>query len=271
MQWKYLMLIAIGSCVAFSACRKKSLPGSPDPGPGITDTAKGRLTFKFSNTIGDKPIIISPRDGGVSSSDTFDMASGEKLTVHVYNYYISNIVLTDDKGNRFAEPESYHLPMATDPSSLEFTISDIPKGDYVMLDFLIGVDSVRNFSGAQSGALDPKYGMIWSWSTGYIMAKMEGYVQSKPTDPWRMVSYHIAGFKGSHKTMRAVKLPLPKPVAVGAQKQPAISLQSDLQTWFLAPGFRGFTAQPSIGSEGPAAAAIADNYSTMFTVSKIEQ
>jgi hypothetical protein len=32
--------------------------------------------------------------------------------------------------------------------------------------FLLGVDSLKNVSGIQTGALDPAKGMFWTWNTG---------------------------------------------------------------------------------------------------------
>jgi hypothetical protein len=177
-------------------------------------------------------------------------------------------VLTDDKGNKFTEPESYHLVMAGDPFSLSFSIENVPAGNYILMDFLIGVDSVRNFSGAQSGALDPKYGMIWSWSTGYIMAKMEG-TSPAAVNTSGIIAYHIAGYKGVHKVLRNVKLPFPQAAKISKTTEPSVELQSDLLTWFRAPGFKDFATTPGISNEGPAAAAMADNYSSMFRITKV--
>ena len=50
----------------------------------------------------------------------------------------------------------------------------MPAGNYNSLSFLLGVDSMHNVSGAQTGALDPANDMFWTWNSGYVMAKMEG-------------------------------------------------------------------------------------------------
>jgi hypothetical protein len=46
--------------------------------------------------------------------------------------------------------------------------------DITGIRFLLGVDSARNVSGIQTGALDPARGMFWTWNSGYVMAKIEG-------------------------------------------------------------------------------------------------
>jgi hypothetical protein len=255
------------SCLLFllaclSACRKKDLPsGDPGPGTGNNDT-KGSIGIRLSNVVGDKPVVTG-------ETRNYLLPDGDTLyTITTYNYYISNIVFVDDSGRRFAEPESYHLAMAATPSTLSFDIANVPKANYVSMEFLIGVDSVRNISGAQTGDLDTKYGMFWDWSTGYIMAKMEG-TAARSAAAGNMVSYHIAGYKGPYSGIRKVTLPLTGGAMVSAAHTPEIHLQSDLKTWFYAFAFKGFDKMPAIGSAGAASAAIADNYSGMFSVTEI--
>ncbi|MDI9320025.1 MAG: hypothetical protein QM530_06050 [Phycisphaerales bacterium] len=244
-------------CFSLTACRKKELPAS-SPNPSNT----GSINIKLNNVVGSKAL-------GLGELVSYTLSNGETFTVKTYNYYLSNFVFTDENGNKFIEPESYHLAMASDTNSLQFVIAGLPTGQYSTLEFLIGVDSVRNFSGAQSGALDPKYGMIWSWSTGYIMAKMEGYSPQSP-NPDKSISYHIAGYKGAYNTLQKVKINLSQKVTIVANKASTISMQSNLATWFESFTFLGFSKLPSIGSEGLNAYNIALNYSSMMSVTKVE-
>jgi hypothetical protein len=79
-------------------------------------------------------------------------------------------------------------------------LEGIPAGDYNRVDFLIGVDSLRNFSGLQTGALNPSNGMFWSWSTGYIFVRVEG---TSPQSETGLFMYHLGGYEApyvaSHK------------------------------------------------------------------------
>ncbi len=234
------------------------------PGPIVTpiDSSKGNVTFKLINVVGTTPLVA---DG----TTQYTLITGNKFTVSTYNYYISNIVLIDINGNRFVEPESYHLAMAYDSTSLQFSIPNVPNAQYASVQFLIGVDSVHNFSGAQSGALDPKYGMIWDWNTGYIMAKMEG----KSIDAvagTQNITYHIAGYKAPYSVIQKVAISFAQPAIVGYKHTPIVHLQSDLATWFSAPGFNGFATTPSIVVTGAKALAVAQNYSGMFSITSVE-
>ncbi|WP_430403349.1 MbnP family protein [Fluviicola sp.] len=57
--------------------------------------------------------------------------------------------------------------------------------------FLFGIDSVTNTSGAMTGALDPMYGMYWSWQSGYINCKLEGTVLTPKREAFQL---HLGGY-----------------------------------------------------------------------------
>lgn len=251
-------------CCGLIACRKKELPIPANPSVSTPKPAptKGSIDILLKNVVGKELLKL---DTNVS----YNLTNGDKFSVSTYNYYLSNFVFIDQNGNRFAEPESYHLAIASNPESLKFTIQNVPFGNYKSVEFLIGVDSIRNFSGAQTGALDPIYGMIWSWSTGYIMAKMEGF-SPQSTAGNKMLSFHIAGFKGEYNTIQQVKILLPVEAKVNAGITPSIKLQSDLATWFSSFTFPGFSKLHSIGVEGVQAFNISQSYANMMSVLEVE-
>src|SRR5690606_1551843 len=162
---------------------------------------KGKVEIQFEHFAGNSPLIID----GIAR---YTNAHGDGFTVRLFKYYISNVVLITDQGDRFVEPESYHLINQAESSSLYLNLQAVPAGNYTKVQFLIGVDSLRNVSGAQTGALDPLNDMFWTWSTGYIMAKMEGNsVQS--TAPGQVLNFHIGGFAGAYSVLQEVVLELP--------------------------------------------------------------
>ena len=55
-----------------------------------------------------------------------------------------------------------------------------------------GVDSLLNYNGIHEGALDPINNMYWTWQTGYIYCKLEGYILNQTTK--QNFEYHIGGF-----------------------------------------------------------------------------
>lgn len=102
---------------------------------------------------------------------------------------------TTDKKN-IPELNSYHLINEEGTASKSFSFFVMPT-QYNSLSFLIGVDSLKNVSGAQTGGLDPLNGMFWTWNTGYIMFKMEGNSPSSSVVN-NKIEYHIGGFSGAN-------------------------------------------------------------------------
>jgi hypothetical protein len=245
------------------SCRKKPLPTPASPVANNPLPTKGTINIKINNVVGSKPLGL----GGLVS---YTLPNGESFSVSTFDYYISNFIFTDINGNKFIVPESYQLIMANSPESLSFSIKDVPFGDYKSVDFLIGVDSVRNYSGVQTGALDPKNGMFWSWSSGYIMARIEG-TSPQSSAPNGSIAYHIGGFQGPYSVIQKVKLSFIQNALVKATISPTVKLNADLAKWFQSLGFEAFSFSktPNVTSEGQTAFQISQNYSTMFSVDSV--
>ncbi len=262
---KIFFIISIASFgILMNACTKRVEPKSNTtntPIDSVKDT-RGAVKIYFRNHV-------EGRELKLNDSIAYVLPNTEELRIKTFNYYISNIILTDSKGNQFVEEESYHLILANDTTTLHFSVKDIPEGDYEKIQFLIGVDSVRNFSGAQTGALDTKYGMIWSWSTGYIMAKLEGS-SPQSSSPDQSVSYHIAGYKGLYSVLQKVELVFPKSLHLGQDHQGALFLNANIARWFDGPNFPGFDKLPNVGIEGINAYKISQNYQNMFGVDSVQ-
>src|SRR5205085_3433926 len=120
----------------------------------------------------------------VPNTKWYKNTSNEIFTVTKLKYYITNVKLHREDGLVFTEEDSYHLIKHVDSlSATAFSIKNLPPGNYNGMEFLIGVDSLRNVSGVQTGALDVNNQMFWSWNSGYIFFKMEGdYVSDSVPD-----------------------------------------------------------------------------------------
>lgn len=133
----------------------------------------------------------------VLGNAVYNQSNGDSLTINLIRYYISNIALQHENGSWWKAPESYFLVDLSDSSSMVLKTNGIPDGKYVAAEFMLGVDSARNVSGAQTGALAPSHAMFWSWSTGYIMMKLEGVSPQSPLD---LFVFHVGGFEGADNT-----------------------------------------------------------------------
>lgn len=119
--------------------------------------------------------------------------TGDSMTFTTLKYYVSNIMLKKNDGSWWAEPNSYYLVDALDSLSCILNVKNIPAGTYTELSYTMGVDSLRNVSGAQTGALSTANGMFWSWNSGYIMIKAEGLSPDAPSGDFAL---HLGGFTG---------------------------------------------------------------------------
>lgn len=127
------------------------------------------------------------------NTDMVHPRTSDTLNFKMFKYYISNIAFRSEDDKWTAIPETYYLIDLEDINSQTITIKDVPQGHYKAIRFTHGVDSTRNVSGAQTGALSPSMGMFWSWNSGYIMLKAEG---TSPQSPSGEFKFHLGGFTG---------------------------------------------------------------------------
>jgi hypothetical protein len=203
-------------------------------------------------------------------NDQYILDNGNKISISTYKYYISNIKLTADDGSVFSETESYHLVNAEQTSTCSFSISKVPFKKYSSISFIIGVDSTRNVSGAQSGALDVALGMFWTWNTGYIMAKLEGTSQQSSA-PGNSVAFHIGGFKGNFNALKQVSISFNGNLAnVTSSSTPTLYLKNNIKEWFINPNSLDLSITNNITMVNATSKSIADNYADMFGFKSIQ-
>lgn len=273
---KLIVLLAV--IIAIAACRKRPDPVIVPDGHDPRDTTHTHdttakdttvvnpdtlrsLKINFENEVDGQPLILD--------SATYVSASGDSYVVKKYRYYISNIKLETADGKIYAEPESYHLIDHKNTASRNLVLKNLPDGTYNKITFLIGVDSLRNVSGAQTGDLDPIKGMFWDWNTGYIMSQIEG----KVLDGSRFgifMALHLGGYGRGSSVLRWVTLTLPQPVVVKGGAKPGIYIKSNVAEWFRTPVVYNLRQNPQIMSLGSKAETIANNYEDMFTVDRTE-
>lgn len=221
--------------------------------------AMGRLQVNVTNTASGGPLALN-----TPLSNEF----GEPFTLTKYKYYLSNFALVDTAGRAHALPDSYFLLDQADPASLQLS-ADAPAGRYAALTYIIGVDSVRNVSGAQTGALDPLNDMFWTWNTGYIMAKLEGTSPVSPA-PNEAIEYHIGGFEGSESVLRRVVLPFDRVHTLADKGTLTVHLAADVLRWFDGRHGLPIADVPVATMPGPLATQFADNYAQMFSVISVQ-
>ena len=214
------------------------------------------VKISFVNTVNHAPLVLD--------SVTYSNPFAEDYTVSTFKYYISNLFFTTNK-KKIVVKNRYYL---IDEKNIDGNniLLFVPPGNYSLVSFLLGVDSLKNVSGAQSGALDPTNDMFWTWNTGYVMIKLEGSsAASKVVN--NKIEYHIGGFAGDDNVLRKIKLPVNINIKKGTLTQ--IIIEADINTWWQIPNNISIAINPVCTSPGALAKKFANNYSKMFSVKKI--
>lgn len=175
-----LTLIILSSC-------KKETPDPTPAAPASTDNVALKISHSWTgaSTFGLNTDYVHP-------------VTGDALNFTMLKYYISNIRLKKADGTWWIQPDSYFLLNLENGSAAEINIPKVPYGEYTDIEYVLGVDSLRNVSGAQAGALSTSNGMFWSWNSGYIMLKAEG---TSPNSTSNAFSFHLGGFAGANSVV----------------------------------------------------------------------
>jgi len=208
----------------------------------------GSIRFQFIHKANNR---IIERDS------VYENNSGEKYSVTKFKYYLSNL-----KAGEHLIPESYFLVNALGETSFRI---DLPASTYKKISFMIGVDSTRNCSGAQTGALDPLNDMFWTWNTGYVMFKLEGSSPNSTADLQR-IEHHIGGFRGPFKTMRHFEIVFPQGLEIKNNIQQDILVDVNLDKYWSGNELIQISKLPLIMTPGRQASLMADNLPSMFSL-----
>jgi hypothetical protein len=214
--------------------------------------SSGGITIYFKHVAGTKELKLF--------DERYTNPFGEPFVINKFKYYISQLSLTDNSGKQADFPGHYWLVNEEDSLSKEIHLPFATSLSEIS--FVIGVDSIKNVSGVQTGSLDPANGMFWTWNSGYVFAKLEGQSDSSPA-PAHSFSWDVGGFRQPENALRKIKLKLTK--TAGAEKN-SITITADVLKWFDGQSAVRITQTPVCHQPGRLAGQLADNYSTMFSV-----
>lgn len=246
--------------------------------PQPDDAKTGAFSIEFDNIVGEETLGFHPRE--------YTNASGEKFSIKMLQYFISNIQLYKADGSTYTVPQedSYFLVNGADRTT-RFTPVRAPEGDYTKVSFILGVDAERSSmlpehrKGVLSFNPDQGHeggGMYWGWNSGYIFFKLEGHCslisddqQGDPTGN-KQFKYHIGGFGGySAPTINNIKVITVDLTAAGTAQvreglRSNVHLFVDIMQVFNGPHTFSIPAHPNV-MFSEYSVHIASNFPTMFT------
>lgn len=205
-----LLIIVCG--IILTGCKTEQTEDDPKP-------SVGSVKINFENEVDGTPLNL-----GVMN---YTSPEGNQYSVDMLKYYISNVTFIKTNGEEY-NIHNYDLINEAQPSTCNVSGTNIPNGYYSTIRFSIGVDSMQNHTGAQEGDLDPAYGMIWTWSTGYIFFKHEGqYKDAGGTD--HPLIFHL----GKDKAYKTVEIPVNGLLVFGNNK--TVNLRFNLNNAYSSP------------------------------------
>lgn len=208
-----LKYIFISTCLilGLSTCSKKT-----EVTPEFNEQNLAPFSIEFDNIVGERTLSIN------NTGSLYSNAAGEKYSISILQYFISNIKVETADGKSYILPQdkSYFMINGSDRST-RFTKMEVPEADYTKITFTLGVDSLSSTMDVskRTGVLDPATGgghggggMYWGWNSGYIFFKFEGNsaaisddANGDPTGK-KQFKYHIGGFGGySAPTINNIK------------------------------------------------------------------
>src|SRR6218665_1765841 len=177
----------------------------------FSTTQAQQIIIQFHHIANGKPLVLA--------DSSYTNPFGEKYQITRLKYYISNI--------GFAPQQQSNIALI-DAAANDSIVIHAKAGNYQALYFTLGVDSALNCSGAQDGALDPTNGMFWTWNSGYIFFKMEGYSPASTADLQR-IEHHIGGYRFPYNAAKNVALKFKQPLQLmpGDKKEIHVVLNLD--------------------------------------------
>lgn len=162
------LFVALATLLVVQSCNR-------DSSPKIKTNDKNNVTLQFDDTrLADESLLFG---------HNYTSSSGQNYQFSKINYIISNVILTKADGTEV----KYHW---NDPNNgafivrngegistvHDFVLKDIPAGDYVKVQFGIGVSPEAYLLGQdQQGEFwDKAKDMRWNWKSGYVFVKIEG-------------------------------------------------------------------------------------------------
>lgn len=217
--------------------------------------SKGLLSIGFNHYVDSLLLKLD--------STIYKNEFGQTYNISNFKYYISNIELISETGKTIRSKE-YFLINEDIETSKKIILNSIPEGKYASIRFMIGVDSLHNCKGAQSGALDPVNAMFWTWNTGYIFMKLEGK-SSASTATGKTIEYHIGGYKEPSNCIRTITLKFDSPITIISKQTSDIQIKVNAAEVLKTPTAIDFSKLPTV-NDSKNATMIADNYMDIFSI-----
>ncbi|MFM2358101.1 MAG: hypothetical protein RLY16_93 [Bacteroidota bacterium] len=218
---------------------------------------QGQLIIELKHIANNQPLQLQ---------QTYQNNLSQTYRLTKFKYYISNLAFENLQTKKVYKKQVW-LVDQQDSNTLSIRLS-LPVGTYNHLQALLGVDSAKNCSGVQTGALDPLNDMFWTWNSGYILEKLEGYADSSSAFN-NKIEYHLGGFRSPYVAMQTINLNLPRSgIKIDANSTTRLQVEMNLDL-FWAYSSIDFKEIPVCAQPGKNAVLFSLAFAKMINASKI--
>jgi len=128
----------------------------------------------------------------------------DTITISSLNYYISMISLNNNSKIVYLDNQLGHL-ISHENHQSSCIVLDCKKIKFNSIHFKLGIDSITHTKGVLGNDLDPSKGMYWTWRSGYINLKVEGY-STMCAAKKHFFQFHIGGYQHLDNTSQNIDL-----------------------------------------------------------------
>lgn len=161
-------------------------------------------------SFGEKPFVMKfiPLYGHqqiIPGEENYLLSDTDSIRFDVLKFYVSSVRLLLDDQVVYSEVNSFHLIDCSVKENREIKFNHPENIKFNRVRFYLGIDSTTNMSGALGGDLDPTKGMYWTWQSGYINFKVEGY-SPKCTSRNHEFQFHLGGYAYPENALRQIEI-----------------------------------------------------------------
>lgn len=251
------LLLFVSATLAFTHCTKKKEEVTP------ASNQTQSVALRMNPTIGNDPLNFS---------SVYTTNSGQKYTLSMFRYYVSNIRLVKTDGSEYNVTGKYLL---VTPSVSDYALGELPVGDYKGIKFTVGIDSATNHSDptpypASHPLAIQSPAMHWSWNSGYIFTMIEGTcdttVNNTDVLTYGQYSHGMFFHLGMDPLKREVDLSN-SAFSISAETSKTIAIKADLNKFFTGIDLKTENTTHTMGTMALATRA-ANNIPSMFSITQ---
>ena len=231
---------------------------------------KGKLTIEYDNIVGSSDLQIN--------TGSYKNSSNEEYKITTLKYFVSNFKFTNVNGFEYVVPQDSSYFLIDESNTNKHAVQiNVPEGEYSSIQFVLGVDSLRNTLdiSKRQGDIDVTNiasDMYWGWNSGYIFFKLEGTSSVIKDTISKDFQYHIGGFGGyssvTPKNYKSIQINLTNrgnlKVKESNFKNPNVHLLVDINKVFSYSNTISFTSTRYVHSIS-GGVSIANNLLGLFT------